>query len=140
MRHAILAAACIALLSSPAPAQDNPLTQSPSWQDMKFDVLGDRPFLYAKTDGEWRSISWADAARQVCLLAESLLNGGELLTAAEEYARTAYDYPRHVRSADAAHASVLAYHAYAEAQVDTQREPALRQAIDAALRFADQPN
>ena len=71
------------------------------------------------------------------LLAESLLNGGELLTAAEEYARTAYDYPRHVRSADAAHASVLAYHAYAEAQVDTQREPALRQAIDAALRFAD---
>ena len=43
MRHAILAAACIALLSSPAPAQDNPLTQSPSWQDMKFDVLGDRP-------------------------------------------------------------------------------------------------
>ena len=71
------------------------------------------------------------------LLAESLLNGGELLAAAEEYARTAYDYPRHVRSADAAHASVLAYHAHAEAQPEAAREPALRQAIDAALRFAD---
>ena len=42
----------------------------------RADVLGDRPFLYAKTDGEWRSISWADAARQVCLLAESLVGLG----------------------------------------------------------------
>ncbi|WP_305972019.1 MULTISPECIES: quinoprotein dehydrogenase-associated SoxYZ-like carrier [unclassified Mameliella] len=47
MRHAILAAACIALLSSPAPAQDNPLTDSPTWQDMKLDVLGDRPVSQA---------------------------------------------------------------------------------------------
>ena len=47
MRHAILAAACVALLSSPAPAQDNPLTDSPTWQDMKLDVLGDRPVSQA---------------------------------------------------------------------------------------------
>jgi long-chain acyl-CoA synthetase len=33
---------------------------------------GDRPFLWAKKDGEWRSTSWADAARQVAALAESL--------------------------------------------------------------------
>ena len=33
---------------------------------------GDAPFLWAKRDGEWRSISWAEAARQVASLAASL--------------------------------------------------------------------
>ncbi len=33
---------------------------------------GDAPFLWAKRDGEWRSTSWADAARQVAGLAASL--------------------------------------------------------------------
>ncbi len=33
---------------------------------------GDAPFLWAKRDGEWRPISWADAARQVAALAASL--------------------------------------------------------------------
>jgi len=33
---------------------------------------GDAPFLWAKRDGEWRSISWNDAARQVASLAASL--------------------------------------------------------------------
>jgi long-chain acyl-CoA synthetase len=33
---------------------------------------GDRPFLWAKKEGEWRSTSWAEAARQVAALAESL--------------------------------------------------------------------
>ena len=33
---------------------------------------GDRPFLWAKRDGRWQSLSWAEAARQVCLLAEGL--------------------------------------------------------------------
>src|SRR5438270_12554593 len=33
---------------------------------------GDRPFLWAKRDGEWRSTSWAEAARQVAALAASL--------------------------------------------------------------------
>ena len=35
-------------------------------------ALGDKPMLWAKRDGEWRSISWAEAARQVCLIAEGL--------------------------------------------------------------------
>ncbi|HEU0043004.1 AMP-dependent synthetase/ligase [Sphingomonas sp.] len=30
---------------------------------------GDRPFLWSKEDGQWRSISWTDAARQVASLA-----------------------------------------------------------------------
>jgi len=33
---------------------------------------GDRPFLWAKREGEWRSTSWAEAARQVAALAASL--------------------------------------------------------------------
>ena len=32
----------------------------------------DRPFLWAKRDGRWQSLSWAEAARQVCLIAEGL--------------------------------------------------------------------
>ena len=33
---------------------------------------GDKPFLWAKRDGAWRSISWVEAARQVAAFAESL--------------------------------------------------------------------
>ena len=33
---------------------------------------GDAPFLWAKREGEWRSISWSEAARQVAALAASL--------------------------------------------------------------------
>jgi long-chain acyl-CoA synthetase len=33
---------------------------------------GDRPFLWAKRDGEWRSTSWSEAARQVAALAAGL--------------------------------------------------------------------
>jgi long-chain acyl-CoA synthetase len=33
---------------------------------------GEKPFLWARREGEWRSTSWADAARQVALLAASL--------------------------------------------------------------------
>jgi long-chain acyl-CoA synthetase len=36
----------------------------------------DRPFLWAKRDGEWRSISWSKAARQVAGLAHSLKSMG----------------------------------------------------------------
>ena len=37
---------------------------------------GDRPFLSARRDGEWRSISWNEARRQVAALAESLARMG----------------------------------------------------------------
>jgi long-chain acyl-CoA synthetase len=33
---------------------------------------GEKPFLWAKREGEWRALSWADAARQVAALAASL--------------------------------------------------------------------
>jgi long-chain acyl-CoA synthetase len=38
----------------------------------RADELGDRPFLWAKREGAWRSLSWTEVARQVCLLAENL--------------------------------------------------------------------
>ena len=38
----------------------------------RADELGERPFLSAKVDGVWQPLSWAEAARQVCLLAEAL--------------------------------------------------------------------
>ncbi len=38
----------------------------------RADERGDKPFLTAKIDGEWTSISYAKAAETVCLLAEQL--------------------------------------------------------------------
>jgi long-chain acyl-CoA synthetase len=37
---------------------------------------GDAPFLWAKRNGEWESISWAESARQVASLAQSLRDIG----------------------------------------------------------------
>ena len=38
----------------------------------RADEKGSAPFLGAKRDGEWQTIGWDEAARRVCLLAESL--------------------------------------------------------------------
>ena len=38
----------------------------------RVEAKGDKPFLWTKRDGEWRSISWREAARQVAALAVSL--------------------------------------------------------------------
>src|SRR3954453_20942556 len=38
----------------------------------RADQKGDAPFLWAKRDGEWRSTSWREAARQVAALSTSL--------------------------------------------------------------------
>lgn len=71
------------------------------------------------------------------LLGDSLLDGGKTLEAAQEYARLAYDYPAHPRSAEAAHASVLAYQQNAKSANAGQRPEALRLAIDAGIKLAD---
>ena len=39
---------------------------------VRADQGGERPFLWHKRDGAWHALSWAEAARQVCLLAENL--------------------------------------------------------------------
>jgi len=42
----------------------------------RADALAEKPFLWAKRGGKWRSLSWAEAARQACILAESLVRLG----------------------------------------------------------------
>ncbi len=54
----------------------------------RADEQGDKPFLWAKRGGAWQAISWAEAARQVCLLAEALrvlgLTAGERVVLVSE--------------------------------------------------------
>jgi len=38
----------------------------------RADERGDRPFLWSRRNGSWQSLSWAEVARQVCVLAEGL--------------------------------------------------------------------
>ncbi len=42
----------------------------------RADEQGDKPFLTAKIDGHWQPISYTEAARRVCLLAEALVRLG----------------------------------------------------------------
>lgn len=71
------------------------------------------------------------------LLAETLEDGGKPLEAAAEFSKTAYGYNMHPRSLDAGYAAVLAYHKHADAQPAASRAPALKQAIEASIKLAD---
>ncbi|MEO1048867.1 MAG: AMP-binding protein, partial [Pseudomonadota bacterium] len=55
---------------------------------MRAEAKGDAPFLGRKLDGEWSTISWAEAADQVCLMAEALraigLNEGDRVALVSE--------------------------------------------------------
>jgi len=72
------------------------------------------------------------------LLAETLEDGGKPLEAAQEFTKTAYGYTMHAQSLDAGYAAVLAYYKHTEAQPVAQRAPALKLAIDASLKMADE--
>ena len=54
----------------------------------RTDELGDRPFLWAKRENRWQSLSWKEVADQVCLLAENLralgLNAGDRVVLVSE--------------------------------------------------------
>ena len=71
------------------------------------------------------------------LQAETLEDGGKPLDAAGEFTKTAYRYPLHAKSQDAAYAAVLAYHANADAVPADQKAAALRLAVDASIKLAD---
>jgi long-chain acyl-CoA synthetase len=43
---------------------------------VRAEANGDAPFLWAKSQGQWRSISWRETARQVGALAQSLIDLG----------------------------------------------------------------
>jgi len=71
------------------------------------------------------------------LLAEMLFESRQYDVAVTEYEKTAYDYPRHAKSADAGYAALLAYAAQAK-RLGVADKPAWEQrALDSALRFAD---
>jgi long-chain acyl-CoA synthetase len=42
----------------------------------RADKLGDAPMLWHKAEGSWHALSWAEAARQVCLIAQTLRSMG----------------------------------------------------------------
>ena len=42
----------------------------------RADALSEEPMLWCKRDGSWKPLSWGDAARQVCLIAEALRSKG----------------------------------------------------------------
>ena len=71
------------------------------------------------------------------LFADALLDGGKTQQAAEQYARTAYDYKPHPKTADAALASFQAYEKYAKEVPAAQRPVALRLAVDSGIKLAD---
>lgn len=72
------------------------------------------------------------------LLAETLEDGGKPLEAAKEFSKTAYGYNMHARSLDAGFAAILAYRKHAEAQTPALRPAALREAIAASIKLADE--
>jgi len=71
------------------------------------------------------------------LLAEALEDGGQPLDAAAEFDKTAYGYFMHPLSLDAANASVLAYHKFSDSQPAETRPAALKQAVQASLKLAE---
>ncbi len=70
------------------------------------------------------------------LLAETLFESQAYAEAAAEYARTAYDYPRHPQSAEAGYAALLAYDRHGATLPAGQQAAWQRRAIASALQFA----
>ncbi len=88
-----------------------------------------------------RYLDWfpgeADSAATNFLLAEILFESGDFEAATFEYERSAYDYPRHARSAEAAYAAVLA-RLEREKDLDGETRAAWHsQYVDSGLRFAN---
>ncbi len=78
----------------------------------------------------------AAAASTNLLLAETLFESGDLVSAATEFERTAYDYPKNDKSAAAAYSALVAYQRH-EATLDGADKAAWNQrSIDAGVKFA----
>jgi len=71
------------------------------------------------------------------LLAEMLFEDKRFGEAAAEYERTAYDYPRHPKSAEAGYAALLAYGQLEKSLTGKEQAAARRRGTESALRFAD---
>ena len=71
------------------------------------------------------------------LLAEMLFEDKRYADAAVEYEKTAYDYPRHNKSADAGYAALLAYSEQEKRLGAGDKSGWQQRALESALRFAD---
>lgn len=71
------------------------------------------------------------------LLAESLFEDKRFAAAAAEYERTAYDYPRHEKTADAGYAALLAYAQQEKQAKGEELRVVQARSVDSSLRFAD---
>ncbi len=78
-----------------------------------------------------------DTANTNFLLAEILFESEDYAAATAEYERTAYDYERHEKSAEAAYAAIVSYKAHEENLEGEARVAWHQQYLDSGLRFAD---
>ena len=79
----------------------------------------------------------ADSANTNFLLAEILFESGDFASATAEYERTAYGYPRHRHSGEAAYAALISYRKHEESLEGSSRRNWHQAYLDSALKFAD---
>ena len=79
----------------------------------------------------------ADSANTNFLLAEILFESGDFASATAEYERTAYDYPRHAHSGEAAYAALISYRKHEESLEGSSRRKWHREYLDSGLKFAE---
>lgn len=78
-----------------------------------------------------------DSANTNFLLAEILFESGDFEVATAEYERTAYEYPRHEHSGEAAYAALLSYRKHEEVLQGSARQDWHQFYLDSGLRFAE---
>jgi len=79
----------------------------------------------------------ADSANTNFLLAEILYESEDFGQATAEYERTAYEYPDHEHSAEAAYAAILSYRQHEDSLTGDARTAWHQQYLDSGLRFGD---
>jgi len=70
-------------------------------------------------------------------LADLLLENRDFTSAAQEYERTAYEYPEHPQAPAAGYAAIYAHREAEKAARDSERDMAKRAAVASTLRFVD---
>lgn len=78
-----------------------------------------------------------DSANTNFLLAEILYESEDFQVATAEYERTAYAYPMHEKSAEAAYAAILSYRAHEASLAGAEKAAWHQKYLDSGLRFAD---
>ncbi|MFQ6005414.1 MAG: tol-pal system YbgF family protein [Woeseia sp.] len=79
----------------------------------------------------------SDTANTNFLLAEVLFESEDFFEATFEYERTAYDYPVHENSAEAAYAAILSYRNHEKLLQGAEKDAWHQQYLDSGLKFAD---